>query len=195
MRRRVARERRRGRNPDSATGNSPGPRCTFVKLQRPPPEMRIFSPTTWIVLDRAARGVRAGRACAAHIMPAAPAPMTTTSKRAFGRARRPSARDRRALQHGLDAQFDLGPRRRSREIRVVGFELAIERVERVEQLGSSVAGAVGQPIARRRRRPVRRGSGRDMADGCRARLRPGECRAAFAAARRAASARAPSDGT
>ena len=42
--RRVARQRRLGRNAGSRRGNSSGSAWILVKLQRPPPEMRIFSP-------------------------------------------------------------------------------------------------------------------------------------------------------
>ncbi len=52
--------------------------CRLVKLQRPPPEMRIFSPgaSAWSTT----RTLRPRLpAVAAHIMPAAPAPITMTS--------------------------------------------------------------------------------------------------------------------
>jgi hypothetical protein len=47
----------------------------LVKLQRPPPEMRIFSPSFGECSISTARRPRC-RAIAAHIMSAAPAPMT-----------------------------------------------------------------------------------------------------------------------
>ena len=55
-----------------------GEALRLVKLQRPPPEMRIFSPglAAWSMTstDRPRRP-----ASAAHIIPAPPAPITTTS--------------------------------------------------------------------------------------------------------------------
>src|SRR5471032_1460014 len=59
-----------------------GRQCRLVKLQRPPPEMRIFLPM------RSARSSTATRrprlpASMAHIRPAAPAPRTITSSCAF----------------------------------------------------------------------------------------------------------------
>src|SRR6266498_3692481 len=57
-----------------------GPASRLVKLQRPPPEMRIRSPIfATCSISRTRRPRRP--ASAAHIMPAAPAPTTTTSKR------------------------------------------------------------------------------------------------------------------
>src|SRR5690606_9468090 len=52
--------------------------CRLVKLQRPPPEMRIFSAgvLAWsIIITRRPRRA----ASIAHIIPAAPAPITRTS--------------------------------------------------------------------------------------------------------------------
>src|SRR5437879_3451307 len=52
----------------------------LVKLQRPPPEMRIFSPAALpCSITRTRRPRRP--ASIAHIIPAAPAPITTTSYR------------------------------------------------------------------------------------------------------------------
>jgi hypothetical protein len=60
--------------------NCAGVASRLVKLQRPPPEMRIFSATlsAWSISS-----TRAPRcpACAAQNRPAAPAPITTTSTR------------------------------------------------------------------------------------------------------------------
>jgi hypothetical protein len=50
----------------------------LVKLQRPPPEMRIFSPGALAWSMTSTRRPRLP-ASMAHIMPAAPAPMITTS--------------------------------------------------------------------------------------------------------------------
>ena len=50
----------------------------LVKLQRPPPEMRIFSPGAGAWSTTSTERPRLP-ASAAHIMPAAPAPITTTS--------------------------------------------------------------------------------------------------------------------
>src|SRR5215469_12293818 len=57
-----------------------GPECTLVKLQRPPPEIRIFLP------GRSERSITPTRrprlpAVAAQNRPAAPAPRTRTSNR------------------------------------------------------------------------------------------------------------------
>ncbi len=52
----------------------------LVKLQRPPPEMRIFSPAALACSMTSTRRPRLP-ASMAHIMPAAPAPITTTSYR------------------------------------------------------------------------------------------------------------------
>ena len=75
--RRIAAERR---NAEMRVGREELRGCggRLVKLQRPPPEMRIFSPgffawsTTRTLRPRLP-------AMAAHIMPAAPAPITMTS--------------------------------------------------------------------------------------------------------------------
>ena len=56
----------------------PGPQCRFVKLHRPPPEIRIFRPTCPLCSSSATRRPRCP-AVAAHISPAAPAPKTITS--------------------------------------------------------------------------------------------------------------------
>ena len=56
----------------------PGPLCRFVKLHRPPPEIRIFRPTCPLCSSSATRRPR-WPATAAHINPAAPAPKTITS--------------------------------------------------------------------------------------------------------------------
>src|SRR5690554_2951255 len=50
----------------------------LVKLHRPPPDMRIFLPTLLALSSTSTRRPRAP-ATAAHISPAAPAPMITTS--------------------------------------------------------------------------------------------------------------------
>ena len=57
--------------------NASGSHCMFVKLQRPPPEMRIFSPGAfaWSITRTP------GPARAAHIIPAAPAPRMIVSNR------------------------------------------------------------------------------------------------------------------
>ena len=55
----------------------------LVKLQRPPPEMRIFSPAALAWSMTSTRRPRLP-ASMAHIMPAAPAPITTTSKLSMG---------------------------------------------------------------------------------------------------------------
>ena len=56
-----------------------GPAFRLVKLQRPPPEMRIFSPGVSRCSISTTRLPRCP-ATPAHIMPAAPAPTTATSK-------------------------------------------------------------------------------------------------------------------
>ena len=62
-----------------------GPQCRFVKLHRPPPEIRIFRPGCPLCSSRTTRFPRRP-AVAAHINPAAPAPKTITSNwRSFGR--------------------------------------------------------------------------------------------------------------
>src|SRR5262249_48931516 len=53
--------------------------CRFVKLQRPPPEMRIFLPMRSACSSTATRRPRLP-ASMAHISPAAPPPRTMTSK-------------------------------------------------------------------------------------------------------------------
>src|SRR3712207_796815 len=50
----------------------------FVKLQRPPPDMRIFLPGLFELSTSSTRRPREA-AVSAHIRPAAPAPMITTS--------------------------------------------------------------------------------------------------------------------
>src|SRR6056297_2496536 len=65
-----------------------GPAYMLVKLQRPPPEMRIFSPgaLAWSMTNAP------GPAWAAHIMPAAPAPRISVLNcmaRGFGAWGRP----------------------------------------------------------------------------------------------------------
>ena len=50
----------------------------LVKLQRPPPEMRIFRPGCALCSSSSTRRLR-WPATAAHISPAAPAPSTITS--------------------------------------------------------------------------------------------------------------------
>ena len=50
--RRVARERRAAEVGIAAKGKFAGPAWMLVKLQRPPPEMRIFSPSVAVVLDQ-----------------------------------------------------------------------------------------------------------------------------------------------
>src|SRR5580692_5161140 len=71
--------------------NAAGVTLRLVKLQRPPPEMRIFSPgafecsTTRTLRPRFA-------ASAAHIIPAAPAPITTTSRLSMSAGKRSLAR-------------------------------------------------------------------------------------------------------
>jgi hypothetical protein len=55
-----------------------GPAWTLVKLQRPPPDIAIFLPTRSLCSSRATRRPRCP-AVSAHIIPAAPPPMTTTS--------------------------------------------------------------------------------------------------------------------
>ena len=62
-----------------ADRNCAGDAPRLVKLQRPPPEMRIFSPGADAASSTSTVRPRAP-AAAAHIMPAAPAPITTTSK-------------------------------------------------------------------------------------------------------------------
>src|SRR5690348_1408306 len=52
--------------------------CRFVKLQRPPPEIRILRPTCRLRSSTTARRPRLP-ASIAHISPAAPAPMITAS--------------------------------------------------------------------------------------------------------------------
>src|SRR6476619_4268638 len=65
----------------------------LVKLQRPPPDMRIFLPG---LLERSMSNTSRPRSAAvrAHISPAAPAPMITTSGDGFGamRAESPGSR-------------------------------------------------------------------------------------------------------
>ena len=55
-----------------------GAALRLVKLQRPPPEMRIFSPgvAAWSTTSTERPRLPASTA---HIIPAAPAPITTTS--------------------------------------------------------------------------------------------------------------------
>ncbi len=50
----------------------------LVKLHRPPPEIRIFSPAALAWSSTSTRRPRLA-ASTAHIIPAAPAPMTATS--------------------------------------------------------------------------------------------------------------------
>src|SRR3546814_16522430 len=52
--------------------------CRLVKLQRPPPDIRIFLPTRLALSITSTRRPRAP-AVAAHIRPAAPPPTTITS--------------------------------------------------------------------------------------------------------------------
>src|ERR1017187_7781696 len=56
-----------------------GLQCRLVKLQRPPPEMRIFLPMRSACSSTATRRPRLP-ASMAHIRPAAPPPRTITSK-------------------------------------------------------------------------------------------------------------------
>jgi len=55
-----------------------GPAPMLVKLQRPPPEMRIFSASR-VAWSSSTTRLPRWAATAAHIMPAAPAPITATS--------------------------------------------------------------------------------------------------------------------
>src|ERR1043166_4956821 len=56
-----------------------GRQCRLVKLQRPPPEIRIFLPTRSLRSSTTTRRPRLP-ASMAHIRPAAPAPRTIASK-------------------------------------------------------------------------------------------------------------------
>src|SRR6478609_8799367 len=80
-----------------AERNCAGEACRLVKLQRPPPEMRIFSPGA--LADSSTSTERPRRpATAAHIMPAAPAPMTTTSQSMVGLCRAQAQKDRKPVK-------------------------------------------------------------------------------------------------
>src|SRR5690606_8962336 len=67
-------------NAGLADKNPAGPASRLVKLQRPPPEMRIFSASLAACSTSTTFRPR-WPATAAHIMPAAPAPMMATSNR------------------------------------------------------------------------------------------------------------------
>ena len=62
--------------------NAAGLVRVLVKLQRPPPDMRIFSPAARAWSTTSTRRPRLP-ASMAHIIPAAPAPTTTTSNRSM----------------------------------------------------------------------------------------------------------------
>ena len=77
-----------------------GPTSMLVKLQRPPPEMRIFSPIRVAWSINTTRRPRCP-ASAAHSMPAAPAPMIATSNFLTLRLSHPWCR-------GIDCRVRLG---------------------------------------------------------------------------------------
>src|SRR5258705_1707659 len=97
----------------------------LVKLQRPPPEMRIFSPSSSAWSSNNTRRPRLP-ASMAHIIPAAPAPMMTTSALTAPAPRSPD--QVKQYQQDEDAAADPGPDRHGEFCTPVGGRLNAVRL-------------------------------------------------------------------
>src|SRR3954451_2445303 len=101
----------------------------FVKLQRPPPEIRIFSPAAVAWSTTSTRRPRLP-ASMAHIMPAAPAPITTTSNWSKPPLKQSETRALFRVGHrpfaGLVAR---------RELQIALVRVAVDERPRIERMG------------------------------------------------------------
>src|SRR5258705_2020964 len=97
----------------------------LVKLQRPPPEMRIFSPSSSAWSSSNTRRPRLP-ASMAHIMPAPPAPMMTTSTLTAPALRSPD--QGKQYQQDEDAAADPGPDRHGQFCTAAGGRLNAGRL-------------------------------------------------------------------